>query len=110
MTTDGWLCTGEPFPGERSQTAYIPSGNEMTAAPNPFNPSTELSYQLPAYSRVLLKIYDTAGREVRTLVDGWQKAGLHEVTFDASALPSGLYFARLTAGEFTAVEKLVLLK
>ncbi|RJP79695.1 MAG: T9SS C-terminal target domain-containing protein [Candidatus Zixiibacteriota bacterium] len=107
-----WLCTGDPFPGESqgSPTPLLPSGLTLKAFPNPFNPATAISLQLTAYSYVRLRVYDTAGREVRTLVDGWREAGSHEVAFDASALPSGIYFARLTAGEFTAVEKLVLLK
>jgi hypothetical protein len=78
--------------------------------PNPFNPTTALSYQLSAYSRVSLRVYDTAGREVAELVKGWREAGAHEVTFDATGLPSGIYLARLQAGELTAVQKLVLLK
>ncbi|RJP75262.1 MAG: T9SS C-terminal target domain-containing protein [Candidatus Zixiibacteriota bacterium] len=78
--------------------------------PNPFNPSTAIGYRLPAPGLVSLRIYDTAGREVKTLVDGWQGAGRHEVTFDASGLPSGIYFVRLAAGEGTAVQKVVLLK
>jgi len=78
--------------------------------PNPFNPSTVARYELQAASHVSLKVYDTAGREVRTLVDGWRVAGSHEITFNASGLPSGLYLARLQAGDFTQTQKLVLLK
>ncbi|RJP74577.1 MAG: T9SS C-terminal target domain-containing protein [Candidatus Zixiibacteriota bacterium] len=78
--------------------------------PNPFNPSTVARYELQAASYVNLRVYDTAGREVATLVDGWRVAGSHEVTFDASGLPSGLYLARLQAGDFTQTQKLVLLK
>ncbi|RJP76889.1 MAG: T9SS C-terminal target domain-containing protein, partial [Candidatus Zixiibacteriota bacterium] len=51
-----------------------------------------------------------AGREVAALVDGWREAGLHEVTFNASGLPSGIYFARLHAGGINQVQKLVLVK
>ena len=57
-----------------------------------------------------MKIYDVAGRVVRTLVDGRQAEGTHVVPFDASRLPSGVYFYRITAGAFTAVKKLVVLK
>jgi len=63
--------------------------------PNPFNASTALSYKLQATSHVSLRIYDTAGRLVETLVDGWRSAGVHELTFDASDLPSGMYVYRL---------------
>ncbi|RJP76727.1 MAG: T9SS C-terminal target domain-containing protein [Candidatus Zixiibacteriota bacterium] len=78
--------------------------------PNPFNPTTALSYELRAASYVRLRVYDTAGREVRALVDGWRDAGVHEVTFDGSGLASGVYLVRLEAGEFTQTEKIVLLK
>jgi len=80
------------------------------AHPNPFNPRTVLSYQLPVASQVALRVYDTAGRLVQTLVNGRRDAGSHEVMFDASHLPSGIYFYRLEAGTFRAAQKLVLLK
>ncbi|HEX7343926.1 MAG TPA: T9SS type A sorting domain-containing protein, partial [bacterium] len=79
-------------------------------SPNPFNPTTAFSYQLSANSFVSLRVYDTAGRLVQTLVDGWREAGAHEVTFDGSGLAAGIYFARLRAGEYVGVEKMVLLK
>jgi len=78
--------------------------------PNPFNPSTTIRFELPAGKLVTLRIYDTAGREVATLVDGFRQPGSHQVTFDATGLPSGLYFARLQAGSFTHTRKLILLK
>jgi len=87
-----------------------PADYGLSVSPNPFNPSTAVSYELRASSYVSLRAYDTSGREVATLVDGWKKAGVHEVTFDASGLPSGIYLARLTAGDVTQVQKLVLLK
>jgi flagellar hook assembly protein FlgD len=80
------------------------------ARPNPFNPTTTISYQLPAYSRVSLRVYDTAGRLVSSLAEGWQEAGVHEVIFDGSNLTSGLYFVRIQAGSFSSVQKIVLLK
>ncbi|RJP77403.1 MAG: T9SS C-terminal target domain-containing protein [Candidatus Zixiibacteriota bacterium] len=82
----------------------------LSVSPNPFNPTTALSFELRAASYVSLKVYDTAGREVRTLVEGWQEAGTREAILDATELPSGIYFARLQAGEFTQTQKLVLLK
>ncbi|HEY9164597.1 MAG TPA: T9SS type A sorting domain-containing protein [Candidatus Kryptonia bacterium] len=78
--------------------------------PNPFNPSTVISYQLPLNGMVALKIYDILGREVETLVNERQTAGNHSVTFNASNLPSGVYFYRLEAGTFSQTKKLVLLK
>jgi hypothetical protein len=73
-------------------TAYALSNN-----PNPFNPSTVIRYQLPAVSNVKLNVYDMLGREVETLVDGIKEAGYYTTTFNASRLPSGIYFARFTA-------------
>jgi len=108
-----WACTGEPFPGEHGGTSSVESMPEefiLSASPNPFNPTTALGYRLPAPGRVSLRVYDTAGREVAMLVDGWRDAGTHEVTFDASGLSSGIYFARLQAGEVVQTQKLVLLK
>jgi len=78
--------------------------------PNPFNPTTIASFELRVASYVNLGVYDTAGRLVATLVDGWSEAGTHKATFDGSDLPSGIYLARLTAGDWSAVQKLVLLK
>jgi hypothetical protein len=82
----------------------------ITLSPNPFNPTTALSFKLQAASQVSLKIYDTAGRLVVTLVDGWRDAGTHSATFDGSMLASGIYLAKLQAGEVSSVQKLVLMK
>jgi len=78
--------------------------------PNPFNHTTTITYQLPVASHVSLRIYDTAGRLVADLVNGMRAAGVHQVTWDASGMPSGLYFCRLQAGGFSEVTKLMLLK
>jgi hypothetical protein len=78
--------------------------------PNPFNAATALSYQLSANSYVSLRVYDTAGRLVETLVDGWRSAGAHELTWEAGDLPSGIYVHRLQAGSWTASGKMILLK
>ena len=78
--------------------------------PNPFNPSTVINYHLPLSSHVTLKIYDELGREVRTLVDEVKPMGSYTVKFDASSLPSGVYFCRLQAGSYSETKKLLLLK
>jgi len=78
--------------------------------PNPFNPTTVIGYQLPMNSVVTLKAYDMLGREVATLVNGMKNAGIHQATFDASKLPSGVYVYTLRAGTYTQTRKLVLMK
>ncbi len=82
----------------------------VSARPNPFNPTTAISYQLPADCHVNLAVYDVSGRLVADLVNGMRDAGVHEVTFDGSNLASGIYFYRIEAGDFTSVRKMVLMK
>jgi subtilisin family serine protease len=77
--------------------------------PNPFNPSTVISYQIPKAGHVKLKVYDVLGREVATLIDKEQIAGSYKVEFSGQ-LSSGVYFYRLTAGEFSQTKKMLLLK
>jgi hypothetical protein len=78
--------------------------------PNPFNPATAINYSLQTAGQVKLSVYDTAGRLVAELVNGWREAGTHEVTFNGSNLASGVYLYRLQAGDFTAMHKMVLVK
>ncbi|MCX6639346.1 MAG: T9SS type A sorting domain-containing protein [bacterium] len=78
--------------------------------PNPFNPLTTISFALPQAGKITLVVYDVTGREVARLLDGWRTEGIHQVTFDATGLASGVYLYRLTAGDFTAGGKMVLLK
>jgi hypothetical protein len=88
--------------------------------PNPFNPSTMISYQIPVNGNVTLKVYDILGNEVATLVDEYQQPGKYEVEFSAKGgsayggnayrLPSGIYFYQLKAGNFIETKKMILLK
>jgi len=78
--------------------------------PNPFNPVTQINYEIPLSDFVSLKIYDISGKEVSVLVNEIQQAGYYSVKFDASALTSGIYFYKLTAGSFSQVKKSVLVK
>jgi hypothetical protein len=78
--------------------------------PNPFNPETEVRYQIPEVSFVTLKVFNVLGEEVATLVNELRHAGNHTAKFDASTLPSGIYFYRMTAGKFTQTKKLALMK
>jgi len=79
--------------------------------PNPFNPSTTISFALHSSGRVSLKIYNVLGQQVAVLLDGVKSAGVYKVTFDASALSSGVYFYRLSTGAGLSVaKKMVLMK
>ena len=78
--------------------------------PNPFNSKTKLAYALPEAVFVTLKIYDVLGREVATLVNDFKAAGYYDATWDATNVPSGVYFYKLNAGNFTSVKKMLLMR
>jgi hypothetical protein len=78
--------------------------------PNPFNPVTKIKFGLPQNANVKLTVYDVLGREIAILVNEFKHANTYEVDFDGTALPSGVYFYNLDAGEFTAVRKMLLVK
>ena len=82
----------------------------LRAAPNPFNPTTEIEFALPRSGHVSLRILDVAGREVARLVDGVQDAGAHRAVFEARNVPSGVYVAVLRGAGIELTERLVLLK
>ncbi len=78
--------------------------------PNPFNPSTVISYQLSTSSDVFLKVYDICGRLIATLVNERQSAGEHKVTFEASDLAGGVYFYKLTASKQSQTKRMLLIR
>ncbi len=78
--------------------------------PNPFNPATIIRYELPVVAEVKLVVYDLLGREVAVLADERKEPGKYEVRFDATALPSGMYFYRLAAQSFVQVRKMLLIR
>jgi len=77
--------------------------------PNPFNPTTELSFSLPVASRYTLTVYNVTGQKVAEY-SGTKEAGNHSITFNGGGMASGVYFYRLVAGDFSAIKKMVLLK
>jgi hypothetical protein len=78
--------------------------------PNPFNPSTRIEFTLAKESSVDLKVFNILGQEVATLVHGNLTSGPHAVTFNAKNLASGMYIYRITAGDYTSVKRMMLLK
>jgi len=78
--------------------------------PNPFNPSTKIEYTLPADGYTELKVYDIMGNSISTLVSETKPAGSYEIVFDASYIPSGVYFYTLTSGELISSKKMMLVK
>jgi len=78
--------------------------------PNPFNPVTNITYSILENSEVSLKIFNTLGEIVSTLVNEQKEAGSYSVKFDATVFPSGVYFYQLQAGEFIEIRKMVLIK
>jgi hypothetical protein len=78
--------------------------------PNPFNPIAVIKYDIPQNSKVLIKVYDILGREVKQLVDEFKQAGSYTINFDGTNLASGVYFYRIEAGKFIDSKKMVLVK
>ena len=78
--------------------------------PNPFNAATAISYSLAQSGPVTISVYNLLGQRVATIFEGDQQAGQHTITWDAAGFPSGVYFARLQAGEYSESIKMVLLK
>ncbi|TKJ42277.1 hypothetical protein CEE37_00950 [candidate division LCP-89 bacterium B3_LCP] len=113
-----WFNSGESFDQWLTLTTQpqIPDHFALYPAfPNPFNPATTICYALPQAAKVNLTVYNVSGRSVANLINGWRDAGVHEVTFNTLGasglrLSSGIYIYRLTAGEFSASVKMVLMK
>ncbi|HVO72654.1 MAG TPA: T9SS type A sorting domain-containing protein [Ignavibacteriaceae bacterium] len=95
----------------KKESIFHPSNYDVlyTNYPNPFNSTTKIPYQIFAFHKVRLSVFDILGREVKVLVDQYQEKGVYEIDFDASDLPSGIYFYRLQAFD-TAVRKMIHIK
>lgn len=111
--------TGEPtvamdaFLGKEATAVKTPPNVPrygFNVYPNPFNPSTTISYELPSPARVSITIYDVLGQEVRQLINGYTAGGNHTVIWSPDNVSSGVYFCRMIAGNYTATKKLLLLK
>ena len=96
--------------GKATSTEIVTKYAASQNFPNPFNPTTTISYALPNEGMATLKVYDILGREVATLVNEYKTVGSYNVTFDATKLSSGIYIYKLQSGNFTSVKKMQLVK
>jgi hypothetical protein len=112
MVVNNWDNYGESFNFPEDNTGIeIPTGFGLFGAyPNPFNPTTTLSFALPEAGHATLIVFDMSGREVATVESGFLQAGFHTRSFDGSELSSGIYFARLQAAGQVQTQKLILMK
>jgi hypothetical protein len=78
--------------------------------PNPFNPTTSIDFSISQSGRVNLSIFNSIGQEVETLIDNEMTAGDHQVTFNATNLPSGVYFYKLQVDNYVDVKKMILIR
>ena len=121
-TSDNVDVTLDSSPAQNLGRFYLKEGTFIPsvfalegATPNPFNSSTDIKFDLPTDSNVKLAIFDVNGKLVRTLVSGQMDAGIHTIRWDATdnnglEIPTGVYFCKMKAGEFSAVSKLMLVK
>ena len=94
---------------------HLPYGYSVSNNfPNPFNPSTVISYQLPVGCKVILKVFDVLAKEIATLVNEEKPAGSYEIEFDPASLSlqlaSGIYYYQLRVGDYIETKKMILLK
>lgn len=111
-TIDDTLSLKNEVTGINDEGSLLTPDNYNLAQnyPNPFNPVTTIRYSIPENSNVLLKVYDILGNEIAVLVNEEKQAGVYEIIFNGVGLSSGVYFYKLTAGNFSDTKKLILLK
>jgi hypothetical protein len=106
-----WFEGSEWLKGGDLAESNLPSHYAVSQNyPNPFNASTVINYELPVDGHVRLEVYNTLGQRVATLVDSKQQAGYRSVVWDASKISSGLYFYKLTAGDYNETKRMMLVK
>ena len=107
----GFNLQGDFVSVDKNHPFFVPREFDLSQNyPNPFNPLTRIEYSLPVSSEVLLVIYNLRGQEVARILNERQTEGVHTIAWDASKYASGIYFYRLTAGDFVQTRKMLLLK
>ena len=97
-------------PKQEAKKNIPASFNLLQNYPNPYNPTTQIVYQIPKESEVVLRVYDLLGREIAVLVNETKQPGEYSVTFDAKRMATGIYLYELRAGEFRSVKKMMLVR
>ncbi len=105
-TTNG----GETFVADKPSVSLPKKFELLNNYPNPFNSTTHISFSLPTASQVKLTIYDALGRELKTIVNEKLNPGFHNAVWNASSVGSGVYFVKMSAGNYNTTKKIVLLK
>ena len=108
--TNQWANNELYLLGSLKNTKLLPEDFTLSAYPNPFNPSTNLQFSVPYNGIITLAIFNIYGQTIAELANEYIAPGIYEITWDAQALPSGVYFARLTMGNTFYTQKLVLMK
>ena len=100
-----------PVSVQPESTSNVPKNYMLLSPyPNPFNPTTTVSYEIPVNTLINIDIYNILGQEVVTLFDGMQQPGRHTITWNATDVPSGIYFCRMSTPNFQSIQKMVLIK
>ena len=106
VTTNGIIT----LKGKSNTSTFVDKNILLPNFPNPFNPTTKISYSIKEEGLVTLKVYDILGKEIATLVNENKPTGNYEAEFNASSLPSGIYLYRIQAGNFVQTRKMILMK
>lgn len=104
-----WQIFVEPLTNSDYNTTVYEYNLEQNF-PNPFNPSTDISFKLKESGNVKIEVFNTLGQSVSVLLDEFRTAGAYKIKFDASLLPSGIYLAKMTSGDFSKTIKMSLMK
>jgi len=111
VTSGGFLGGGDDWITAIFEELFLPTEFNLSQNyPNPFNPATTINYALAKPGHVRMEVYDILGRRLDVLVDEQKEAGYHSYIWQASNVPTGVYFYRIKAGDFEKTKKMMLLK